>query len=68
MNDFVNEVDSYVSNFKQQKITEEQLQVSFAIAVIIINKYNLSNEFNTMTNFYNQNYIKTIDVNVVKEQ
>jgi hypothetical protein len=62
MNDFVNEVDTYVSNFKQQKITEQQLYVSFAIAVMVMNKYNVLNEFNSMSGYYNQNYLNTIDV------
>lgn len=65
MNDFVNEVNKQVSSFKQQKITEEQLYVNLAITIMILSKYGLVAEFNELSSYYNNNYITTVDVNVV---
>lgn len=66
---FITEVDNLVDSFKDYDLNT--MKLSFAIAVILLNKYQLANAFNSLMELYNQQKVITVEsksvIEVVKD-
>lgn len=62
-NYFINEINKLITEFNTKNYKLTDLQVSFAIAVILIKKYRLNNEFNELMQIYQDSKLITLDVN-----
>lgn len=62
----IDEINKLINQFKTNNYDLDTMQLSFAIAVILMNQYGLTNDFNSLMELYN-NHKNTIDVNPVED-
>lgn len=62
----VDEINKLINQFKTNNYDLDTMQLSFAIAVILMNQFELTNTFNSIMELYN-NHKNTIDVNPVED-
>ena len=60
---FTNEVNKLIQQFSTYDLNT--MKLSFAIAVILMNQYGLTNQFNQLMELYNQR--NTVDVEAVED-
>ena len=59
---FINEINKLAKEFSDKNYDLTTLQTSLAVALIVINKFNLGNNYNELMQIFENSKIITVDV------
>lgn len=59
---YINQVNSLIKEFRDKKYDVSNLQTSLAVAILLIQKYQLANQYNELMQIFENSKIITVDV------